>query len=134
LSTDPVRMGGLLQAKKLSGIAEAAGIPVVTHISKGDIQTAAWLHWIASTPSMNYSHDISPLVSSGIGRVRADTIVTEPAKIEKGYVEISDKPGLGVEIDEDKLRYYTRYYEEKYKGAEMEEKLDKQVSPPYPLY
>jgi len=133
LSTDPVRMGGLLQAKKLSGIAEAAGIPVVTHISEGDIQTAAWLHWIASTPSMNYSHDIS-LVSNGIGWVRVDTIVTEPVNIEKGYVEISDKPGLGVEIDKGKLTHYTRHYKEKYRDSEMEAKLDKQIFPPYPLY
>ena len=33
-------------------------------------------------------------------------LITEPYEVKDGYVEISKKPGLGIEIDEDVLRKY----------------------------
>lgn len=133
LSTDPVRMGGLLQAKKMSAIAEAAGVSVVTHISEGDVQTAAWLHWIASTPRMGYANDLS-LVGSGTGWVRSDAIVANPIEAQDGMVAVPEGEGLGVEIDEDKLAHYASLYVQRYGRTELGGKLDQEEFPPYPLY
>jgi len=34
-------------------------------------------------------------------------------KYEKGAIQVPDRPGLGVELDEEKMEKYERYYMEK---------------------
>lgn len=94
--------GGFTMAKESVAIAKAANIPV----SMGSahplgVGTAALLHWIAAIewvrPPIGYG---SPLERLG------DDIVAEPVEVKNGEVSISDKPGLGVELDEDKMRKY----------------------------
>jgi len=41
------------------------------------------------------------------GRFYQDDIVVEPFQYEDGYLVVPTKPGLGIEIDEDKLRHYS---------------------------
>ena len=38
----------------------------------------------------------------------AEDITAHPIRIEHGYVTLSDAPGLGVEVDEDRVRRYRR--------------------------
>jgi hypothetical protein len=41
-----------------------------------------------------------------------DDIITKPFKIEKGYLRVPEGPGLGVELDEEKLAQWARYKKE----------------------
>ena len=38
----------------------------------------------------------------------ADDVTAQPIRIVRGHVEVSDAPGLGVDVDEDRVRRYRR--------------------------
>ncbi len=102
----PRMCGGLFEFKKSAAIAEAAGIPVVCHsaIELG-IAASAHLHVLASTPNCLFAHD------TGANALLADDIIMGGnLKVENGYYTVSDKPGLGIELDEKKVALYAEKY------------------------
>ena len=38
----------------------------------------------------------------------AEDVTARPIRIDRGHVQISDAPGLGIEVDEDRIRRYRR--------------------------
>lgn len=95
--------GGWFQARKQAAMAEAAGMPVGIH-SGGELglSLAANLHLAASTPNITIAID-----SNYHGM--PDDIITERFVYEKqdGALAVPEKPGLGVELDWDKVERYT---------------------------
>jgi muconate cycloisomerase len=90
------KYGGLLQAKRMAAIAEAAGL----ELSVGayfDVLLAAMAHFAASTPNVKWPAGASDMV---------DTLLTEPLEPTGQIAEPPEGPGLGVELDEDKLAAY----------------------------
>lgn len=88
------RVGGLLEAKKIAGMAEAHQAQIAPHLYCGPIVGAANLQIAAASPNF--------LILEGIGRwdgFHADLLKT-PIRWEEGYVIPPDAPGLGVELDE----------------------------------
>jgi len=70
---------------------------LVGSMLEGNIGTAASAHFALAAPNLKFAHDlIGPLF-------RADDVVKEPLKIKNGYLEVPEKPGIGVELDEGKL-------------------------------
>lgn len=124
ISTDPTRMGGILECKKLCGLAEAADVPVVMHVSWGEITTSAWLQICVSTPNVMYANDFMP--DNGVGRMNADAVTTEVFRHENGYLKVPESPGLGMEIDGEKLSKYAKLFEE----THPKEKPKLSVCPP----
>jgi L-alanine-DL-glutamate epimerase-like enolase superfamily enzyme len=111
ISTDPVRMGGLLGFKKLCGIAEAEGIPVVLHACSLGVNAAAWLHAATSSWATMYAHDINyPTFDLG-SWAAIDDIISEPFKHENGSLTVPEGHGLGVTISQEKLREWSAYYD-----------------------
>ena len=109
-STDPFRMGGITQLKKLCGLAEAAGVGVVAHWSEDLLATAVFLHWLVSTPITTLASDLT--LSNGIGpTVQLDNILTEPILHREGKVDPPRLSGIGVEINYDKLDSKIEEYE-----------------------
>ena len=89
------RVGGLLEAKKIAGMAEAFGAQIAPHLYCGPVVGAANLHLAACSPNT--------LVVEGIQRwdgFHAE-ILRQPIQWEDGYVTPPGGPGLGVELDED---------------------------------
>lgn len=62
---------------------------------------AANVHFIASTPN-----GIMVEVDQMPDPLR-DELLSEPVDVKNGYVDIPDKPGLGVELSKDGLRKYS---------------------------
>lgn len=93
--------GGWFQARKQAAIAEAAGIPVGIH-SGGELglSLAANLHLAAATPNLTIAID-----SNYHGM--PDDIITERFSYQGGALAVPEGPGLGVEIDWDKVERYT---------------------------
>jgi L-alanine-DL-glutamate epimerase-like enolase superfamily enzyme len=129
ISSDPLRMGGLSQAKKLCGLAEGFGVPIVFHVANGSIEASAWAHLAVSSPIIRYANDI--IIEGGVGLAFTDDIVKEPIVGERGYMKPLEKPGLGVEIDEDKLAKYAERFQQR---AVLRWKEEAGLFPPMPLF
>ncbi len=92
------RVGGLLEAKKIAGMAEAYYAQIAPHLYCGPIEGAANIQLAACIPNF--------LILESIGTwsgFHADILKT-PIRWEDGYVIVPDAPGLGVELDEDVAR------------------------------
>ncbi len=88
------RAGGILEAKKIAGLAETHYAQIAPHLYCGPIVGAANIQ--ISTCSPNF------LILEGIKNWENfySEILVDPIKWEKGYVIPSTKPGLGVELNE----------------------------------
>ena len=92
------RVGGLLEAKKIAGMAEAHYAQIAPHLYCGPVVGAANIQ--ISTCSPNF------LILESIERwdgFQAKLLKT-PIRWENGYVIPPEAPGLGVELDEDFAR------------------------------
>ena len=67
------------------------------------ISTAAMLHLAAASPSLVYAIDSHY-------HDQADDIITKPFQYKDGFFDVPQGPGLGVEIDWDKVEKYNRVY------------------------
>lgn len=88
------RVGGILEAKKIAGMAEAHYAQIAPHLYCGPIEGAANIQIGACSPNF--------LIQEGIetwGGFHAE-ILTEPIRWEEGYIIPPTKPGLGVELNE----------------------------------
>jgi 2-dehydro-3-deoxyphosphogalactonate aldolase len=88
------RVGGLLEAKKIAGMAEAHYVQIAPHLYNGPVLGAANIQLAACSPNF--------LVLEGIldwGGFHAE-ILRRPITWEDGFVHVPTAPGLGVELDE----------------------------------
>ena len=100
--------GGILETRKIAAMAEAFDVAVATHCPLGPIALAASLQLDACTPNaiiqeqslgIHYNRDSDLL----------DYLVDEDVfAYQDGYVAIPVGPGLGIEIDEEKVREAAR--------------------------
>ena len=101
---DAACSGGILTIKKIAALAEAYGKPCILHGSNG-LGLAATLQIIGAISNCPWVEIaiVSP------PRLPVDTwkplnrLLTEPLTIEDGYLHIPQKPGLGIEFDEEAL-------------------------------
>lgn len=95
LQPDLCHAGGITEGRIIAGMAEAYYIPIAPHNPMGPISLATGLQLAASVPNFL----VQEQVSLGEGYLK------EPFKLQKdGTVMVPIKPGLGVELDEDKLK------------------------------
>jgi len=99
------RVGGILEAKKISAIAEANGIQIAPHLYCGPIVAAANIQIATCVPNFLILECIYKL--DGFYA----EILKKPIQWKDGFVIPSKEPGLGLEIDEKIINKYP--YEEK---------------------
>ncbi|MGI9372168.1 MAG: mandelate racemase/muconate lactonizing enzyme family protein [Hyphomicrobiales bacterium] len=89
------RVGGLLEAKKIAGLAETYYAHLAPHLYCGPIEGAANAQISACSPNF--------LILESIERWGGfhSEILKKPMQWEDGYVIPPDTPGLGVELNED---------------------------------
>ena len=98
------KAAGIGPARKVAAIAESArvGCTVGSNLELG-VGAAAMIHLAMATPGitpLEFPCDIiGPLYY-------ADEILTEPLKLSGGRAEPIDRPGLGIELDEEQVRRY----------------------------
>ena len=98
--------GGLAANKRLAGVCETFQIGLGMHSDRElGISTAAQLHLAAALPYMSYACDSHY-------HHQTDDIITQPFEYKGGCFEVPAGPGLGVELDPEKLEKYARLYEE----------------------
>ncbi|GAA0238118.1 mandelate racemase/muconate lactonizing enzyme family protein [Haladaptatus pallidirubidus] len=91
---DFVPAGGILDAKRLAGLAREAGVSLSHHCGFDlGVKTAAMLHTVATTPAINLAPD-------SVYYAWEEYVVENPLTIENGSMTVPDEPGLGFSVDE----------------------------------
>ena len=108
IQPDLSHAGGITECKKIATMAEAYDITVAPHCPLGPIAFASCLQL-----DFNTVNAVIQETSAGIHyNVGADLLdyVKNPDvfTFKDGYIEIFDGPGLGIEIDEEKVREMAR--------------------------
>jgi len=92
--------GGISQCRKIAAIAEAHYAGVVPHCPLSPISLAACLQLDAHI----HNFALQEYVRSELPP--RSEVLSEPLEIDQGYLRVPEKPGLGVELNEDALRKY----------------------------
>ena len=113
IQPDVSHAGGIMELKKLAAIAEANYIPFAPHNPSGPIANAATLQLAACCPNFC----ILEIMYSDVDY--RGSITNEALLYENGYIKIGDKPGLGIELNEEAcLRHpYVEHTLRHYTGA-----------------
>ena len=93
-------MRGVMAAGRLC--AELAmSVNVACKTGESSIACAAGLHLAAALPQLAWGLTLS---NEGL----SEDVTGRPIRIERGHVEVSDRPGLGIDVDEDRVRRHRR--------------------------
>ncbi|MBI0385511.1 glucarate dehydratase, partial [Streptomyces albiflaviniger] len=91
------------------------------------ISSAAAIHVAASETMISHSIDTHLLE-------QADDIITAPFRFEGGKVRVPEGPGLGVEIDRDKLEFYARRHREVGEVSEFQDPAQSTFRAKFPKF
>ena len=96
---DIVYIGGITEMKKVCALAETYQVVIAPHNTKGPVGIMAAAHVMAAVPNALIQEFVSP------ARIpwRNDVLV-HPLVLEDSCLVIPDRPGLGVEFDEEALK------------------------------
>jgi L-alanine-DL-glutamate epimerase-like enolase superfamily enzyme len=93
---------GITEGKRIATLADTYNIPVSPHVGGGGIlSVAATVEFSASCPNfmiMEHSHAANAVKAA---------ILKKPYEPREGLFYVTDKPGLGVEVDEAKLEEFS---------------------------
>lgn len=102
LNPDPIKAGGLTEMKKIAAIAQAYGKPIMCHNTRPTLSTAAALHFVASIPNAGELLEYVDIESDRYKTVVA--FMKSRFRFEKGHLYVPQGVGLGVEMDEAKIK------------------------------
>ena len=107
------KASGLLRSMEIGAIATAAGLPINVNGSlEAGVGNAANLHLSAALhgtvmPSVITINTLAGREQTKVGGVfYLDDVITEPFAYADGCLTLPDGPGLGVELDSDKIEKY----------------------------
>lgn len=103
LQMNVARVGGLLEAKKIAGMAEAFYAQIAPHLYNGPIGAAASIQLAATTPNFLIHEAIKDF-----GDFHGKVLKTK-LQFDDGYLIPSREPGLGVEFDREVIKRHTPY-------------------------
>ena len=104
IQPDVALCGGVLEMRKIAAMAEAYDIAVAPHAPYGPIALAATLQVDVCTPNV-FIQEQSLGIHYNKGFDLLDFVKNkEIFQFKDGFLDIPTKPGLGIEIDEDKVR------------------------------
>jgi galactonate dehydratase len=94
---DVVWTGGISELRKIANLAEVYYVPVSPHDASGPINILAGAHTMMTVPNF-YRVEIA----SGVLDLYAE-MVSPPLDVRDGVLYLSDRPGLGIELNADYL-------------------------------
>ncbi len=120
--------GGFRENQKMAAVCEAFQLGLGMHSDRElGISTAAMLHLAASTPSLSYAIDSHY-------HDQVDDVITTPFTYRNGFFAVPQGPGLGVEVDWDKVDQYNRLYQEQGQVNEFNDPQRPNWVPALPIF
>jgi D-galactarolactone cycloisomerase len=98
---DATKVGGISEQRRIAWLAEEFGVKYIGHGWNTAIGVAGDLQIAAAMPHADVVEFIG-------GSAYVDGILTQPFKLDsEGYLEIPMKPGIGVELDPERVARYS---------------------------
>jgi galactonate dehydratase len=100
LQPDVGNTGGIMEAKKIAAMAEAYNMRIQPHTCASPVSTAAAMHLDACIPNF-FIQELYPY------RIPEHFQIVDHAPeldVKNGYLPISDRPGLGIELVEERVK------------------------------
>jgi galactonate dehydratase len=111
IQPDICAVGGLLEMRKIAAIAEAHYVTIAPHNPMGPLATAVNLHFCAAQPNLKILEYRLPAAGAAYHGDNVTAVDEQAAYIVDPYLPVDghlelrpDRPGWGVEIDEDYLK------------------------------
>lgn len=128
LQLDPRFDQGIAGARLAASLAEIAGLPVVTHtFGELGVATAAFLQLHAAHPNFILDNQ------TYYGNLTDDVIEGGLMPFDGPFLAVPTAPGLGVELDRERVSHFASYYEREIKGRAVEVPDDPYYSRDYVL-
>jgi L-alanine-DL-glutamate epimerase-like enolase superfamily enzyme len=101
---DLASSGGILETKRIGDYAEEHGVPMAMHFAGSPISMMANVHCAAAT------ENFVALEHHGVDVAGWEDLVTgiEKPIVNQGFVRVPDKPGLGVELNEEVAKRFLK--------------------------
>jgi len=90
---EPLALGGLFATRKIADMVDAHYGVIAPHSAQGPICSAACVQLNASLPNF-YIHEIFDEYNVPWEK----QLLTHPVEVKQGYIEIPERPGLGVDL------------------------------------
>jgi len=111
---DPVTAGGYLETKRIGDFAEEHGIAMALHHASSPITFMGCVHTAAAT------ENFIALEHHSVDKTWWEDLVTGLDKplVKDGYVEVPEKPGVGLELNEEVVKEHLQKGEELFAPTE----------------
>jgi galactonate dehydratase len=96
LQPDPCHAGGISEVRRIAAMAEVYYAGLAPHNPYGPVATAAAVHIDLASPNFVIQEMIDPDSAP-----EAQALVMDPLPVVNGHILPPDKPGLGIEVDEE---------------------------------
>ena len=102
-SLKTIKLGGMKPVYDAALLCESLGMKVnlACKIAESGIATAAMLHLAAAVPAVDWGVSLT-------SQYLTDDVLKQPLRFADGHAEVPAGPGLGIEVDEAKVRRYAR--------------------------
>jgi L-alanine-DL-glutamate epimerase-like enolase superfamily enzyme len=91
--------GGFLETKRIADMASVFGLPIATHNTGSQLHTWATCQWAGSIRDYMACETVT-----GIGNWMDQLLQLDGPYIKDGFIRITDKPGLGVDLNPDVVK------------------------------
>jgi L-alanine-DL-glutamate epimerase-like enolase superfamily enzyme len=99
LHPDLRNTGGFLETKRIADMANTYGLPMATHNTGSQVFTYSTIQWAASI------HDYMTCETvTGEGGWMDQVLMLDGPYIKNGFIQLHDKPGLGIELNPDVVK------------------------------
>jgi L-alanine-DL-glutamate epimerase-like enolase superfamily enzyme len=99
LNPDLRNSGGFLETKRIADMAEVFGLPVCNHNTGSQLHTWATCQWAGAIRDYMTCETVT-----GQGGWMDQLLALDGRYIERGFVHVNDKPGLGVDLNPDTVK------------------------------
>ncbi len=104
IQPDGAHAGGISELKRIANMAEVYYVHIMPHCAIGPVALMACLQVDAAVPNFL----IQEQIDQGLG----EGMLVDPLVVKNGFIDLPNKPGLGIEIDEAFLQEQATYHEE----------------------
>lgn len=108
LQPEPLNVGGIFAARKIADMADAHFAMIAPHSAQGPVCSAACVQLNASIPNF-FIHEIFDEFNEPWEK----QIVVNHVEVKDGYIEIPERPGLGIDLNIEEVTKHP-YQQENY--------------------